>query len=118
MRIGEMVKVEINSNNISNNTLAKLTRDEIAVLGLQNIGVGLYRGDLKTRYNGMSRKSEDGVTFWFESEKRRIEFTEIVSTEDGVRYWAQRTWNKEFEGYETWPCGEGIYGCNFFRPMK
>lgn len=98
--------------NIQNSTLAKLTAREIGDLDLCNYGIGLYRGELKTRYNGMSRKSADGVTFTYEGTARRIEFTEIVS-EGETREWAARIWNKEQDKYETYPMG--IMGCDFFR---
>lgn len=106
---------------VKNSTLAKLTKDEIGDLGLCNVGVGLYRGDLKTRYNGMTRKTNDGVTFWFESKsgKSRIEFTEIKNEDDdGLRHWACRLWvcdaeDKSSGHYETYPLG--IAGCPYFR---
>ena len=105
---------EYNYNSVKNSTLAKLTKGEIEDLGLVNHGVGLYRGDLKTRYNGMKRQSEDGITFWFEDEAARIEFTEIVSTDpEGRREWATRIYNKRLERYETWPLG--IVGCYYIR---
>ena len=102
----------MNINRIENSTLAKLTAAEIGALDLCNYGVGLYRGELKTRYNGMKRTSSDGVTFSFEGTAKRIEFTEIVS-EDEQRHWAARIWNKISEDYETYPMG--IVGCGFFR---
>ena len=98
---------------IKNSTLAKLTAGEIGVLGLCNEGVGLYRGELKTRYNGMSRKTEDGITFTFEGEESRIEFTKIVTENCAEKHWAARIWNKVSESYETYPMG--IFGCRFFR---
>lgn len=109
----------VDINKIENKTLAKLTRDEIGLLDLVNNGVGLYRGDLKTRYNGMKRQTEDGVTFWFEGTTARIEFTEIVGTDpEGRREWAARIYRKpsdtNAEGhYETYPMG--IIGCDYFR---
>lgn len=98
--------------NIKNSTVAKLTSEEAQILGLANIGFGFYKGELKTRYNGMKRQSEDGVTFFYESEALRIEFTELVSdTEE--RHWAARLWQKDRECYSTLPMG--IMGCDFFR---
>lgn len=98
---------------IKNSTLAKLTTEEIGVLGLCNEGVGLYKGELKTRYNGMPRKTEDGVTFTFEGTARRIEFTKLVTENSDEKHWAARIWNKVSESYETYPMG--ISGCPFFR---
>lgn len=103
----------ININRIGNPTLAKLTTEEIGALGLCNEGVGLYKGELKTRYNGISRKTEDGVTFTFEGTASRIEFTELVTVNSAEKHWAARIWNKVSESYETYPMG--ITGCPFFR---
>lgn len=107
----------MNIQNIKNETLHKLTKEEIGDLGLCNEGVGLYRGELKTRCNGIKRTSEDGITFSFEGTARRIEFTEIVSNEmeDNfpVRHWAARIWNKVSNSYETYPMG--IAGCDYIR---
>lgn len=102
----------MNINNITNRTLSKLTAQEIGNLDLCNYGVGLYRGDLKSRYNGMRRQTEDGITFTYEWANGRIEFTEIESAEE-VREWAARIYNKERNEYETYPMG--ITGCQFFR---
>lgn len=100
---------------IKNETLAKLTRDEIGALGLYHEGIMTYKGDLKTRYNGITRKSEDGVTYRFEGTNGLImEFTEIISTNDeGKREWAARLYNKKKGRYETYL--PGISGCDFFR---
>ena len=98
---------------VRNSTLAKLTAQEIEELGLCNEGVGLYKGELKTRYNGMSRKTEDGVTFTFEGAECRIEFTKLVTENSEEKHWAARIWDKARESYETYPMG--ITGCPFFR---
>lgn len=98
---------------IKNSTLAKLTTEEIGALGLCNEGVGLYKGELKTRYNGMPRKTEDGVTFTFEGTASRIEFTKLVTENSDEKHWAARIWNKVSGSYETYPMG--ITGCPFFR---
>lgn len=45
--------VEIKANEIKNETIAKLTRDEIGKLGLLNIGVYTYKGTLKCRVKGL-----------------------------------------------------------------
>lgn len=97
---------------IQNSTIAKLTSEEAQNFGLANIGFGFYRGELKTRYNGMKRTSTDGVTFCYEGEAFRIEFTELQSdTEE--RNWAARIFNKAQNHYEVYPMG--IAGCGFFR---
>lgn len=44
--------VEIKVNEIKNETIAKLTRDEIGKLGLLNVGVYTYKGTLKCRVKG------------------------------------------------------------------
>ena len=102
----------IDINEVENKTLAKLTAKEIGLFGLCNSGIGLYKGELKTRYNGMKRTSEDGVTFIFHGENWNIEFTEIVS-EGECREWAARVFNNTFKKYEPYPMG--ITGCGFFR---
>lgn len=102
----------IDINEVENKTLAKLTAKEIGLFGLCNCGIGLYRGELKSRYNGMRRTSEDGVTFIFHGEKRNVEFTEIVSESD-TREWAARVYNNTLKEYEHFPMG--ITGCGFFR---
>lgn len=103
---------DIDINKVENKTLAKLTAKEIGLFGLCNIGIGLYRGELKTRYNGMKRTSEDGVTFIFHGNGANVEFTEIVS-EGECREWAARIFDTERGEYQTYPMG--ITGCGFFR---
>lgn len=102
----------MNINRIKNSTLAKLTKNEIGDFGLCNYGVGLYKGTLKTRFNGIPRKTEDGVTFTFESTNYRVEFTAIVS-EYETQEWAARIYDKQKAEYMTYPMG--IIGCDYFR---
>lgn len=108
----------MNIQNIKNETLHKLTAQEIGELGLCNEGVGLYKGELKTRFNGMKRTSEDGITFTFEGTVAKIEFTEIDSGDSEERHWAARIYRKptrpnEVGRYETNPMG--IIGCDYIR---
>lgn len=97
---------------IQNSTVAKLTSEEAQLFGLANIGFGFYKGELKTRYNGVKRTSTDGVTFSFEGESFRIDFTELVSNTE-ERHWAARIYNKEQKHWEVFPMG--ITGCGYFR---
>ena len=97
---------------IQNSTVAKLTSDEAQLFGLTSIGFGFYKGELKTRYNGMKRTSVDGVTFSYEGEKFRIDFTEMMSNTE-ERHWDARIYNKAQGHWEVSPMG--IIGCDFFR---
>jgi len=103
--------MNININEIKNSTLAKLTCEEAQTLWLANCGFGFYKGELKTRYNGMKRVSDDGITFTFLGEKFNIEFTRLADTE--MKHWAARVYNKDQGKYETYPMG--ITGCGFIR---
>lgn len=102
----------ITLNEVKNETLAKLTWREIGTLGLYNVGVSTYRGELKTRCRGFKRHTNDNVTYWFEDEKHRLEFTRIQSDDD-TTHWAERTYNKETEKYEQYALG--INGVDFIR---
>lgn len=72
-------------NRIENSTLAKLTCEEAQML-IRESGFGYYKGDLKTRYNGMKRVSEDGVTFTFVGGQRDVEFTKLADKAEKT-YW-------------------------------
>lgn len=102
----------MNINNIKDETIAKLTNEEAQVLGLANIGFGFYKGELKTRYNGMKRVAKNEKTFVFEGTHLRAEFTKLADEEERP-CWAMRIFNKERNGYETYPMG--IYGVYFLR---
>lgn len=98
-------------NRIENSTLAKLTCEEAQML-IRESGFGYYKGDLKTRYNGMKRVSEDGVTFTFVGRQRDVEFTKLADKAEKT-YWVARVYNKEYECYEEYPMG--ITGVYFIR---
>lgn len=107
----------MNINRIKNETLHKLTAEEIGALGLCNFGVGLYRGELKSRRKGLKtvKVSEDEIHF--EGTTNRVEFIKIVSVGD-TQEWAARIYkmpvNPNQQGeYETYPMG--IFGCDFFK---
>ena len=107
----------MNINKIWNSTLAKLTAEEIGNLGLCNYGVGLYKGELKSRRNGMKRIKVSEDEFHFEGTVARIEFVKIVSVGE-VQEWAARIYKKptypnEEGHYETYPMG--IVGCDYFK---
>lgn len=106
----------IDAQNVKNTTIGKLTLEEVSTLGLLNCGICTYLGELKTRYNGMKRIDKCNgthVEYWFEGTKERAEFVELES-DDTVRHWAGRLYNKVEERYVT-AYSLGIYGCNFFR---
>lgn len=106
----------MNIQNIKNSTLAKLTAKEIGELGICNYGVGLYKGELKTRRAGVTRKSEDGVVFTFEYNVVRYEFIALPSTDEMYwegKHWALRIFDKLAGKYTEYPTG--IIGCEFIR---
>lgn len=107
----------MNIQNIKNETLHKLTAREIGDLGLVNYGVGLHRGELKSRRRGLTAKKVNDYEVHFEGTAARIEFIQIVA-EGETKEWAARIWRKasypnQKEEYETYPMG--IVGCEYFK---
>lgn len=107
----------MNINKIKSETLHKLTAEEIGNLDLLNYGVGLYRGELKSRKAGLKTTKVSEYEIHFEGTAKRIEFVKIVSKGE-VPEWAARIYRKaiypDAEGsYETFPMG--ITGCDFFK---
>ena len=107
----------MNINKIKNETLRKLTAREIGDLDLCNHGVGLYRGELKSRKKGVKAVKVSDYEFHFVGTVSRIEFVKIVS-EGETQEWAARIYRFPThpgpEGeYETFPMG--ITGCDFFK---
>ena len=104
-------------NRIENSTLAKLTAKEIGALGLCNYGVGLYKGELKSRRNGLKTIKVSEKEIHFEGTVSRIEFVQIVS-DGSEKHWAARIFRKpsypnEIGKYDTYPMG--IFGCDFIK---
>ena len=107
----------MNINSIKNETLHKLTANEIGELGLCNYGIGLYRGELKSRKSGWKTVKVNDHEIHFEGTVSVIEFIQIVST-GKVKEWAARVYRKavfenEVATYEDYPMG--IIGCDFIR---
>ena len=115
----------MNIQNIKNSTISKLTANEVGELGLVNYGVGLYKGDLKSRVNGLKTVKVSENEIWFCGTSSRIEFIKLASVNpvDGRQEWAARIWREsilrdsvfqnEDGKYEEYPMG--ITGCRFFR---
>ena len=100
-------------NRLKDETIAKLTSDEAQTLGLANEGFGFYKGELKTRYNGMKRVAKNEKTYAFEGTNNLIaEFIRLADEGDRP-CWAMRIFNKERNEYENIPMG--IYGVYFIR---
>lgn len=107
----------MNINEITNETLHKLTAWEIGALGLVNYGIGLYRGELKSRKSGWKTVKVSDWETHFEGTVSRIEFIRLESTEES-KEWAARVYRKavfdnEVATYEIYPMG--IIGCDFIR---
>lgn len=104
--------VEIKANEIKNETIAKLTRDEIGKLGLLNVGVYTYKGTLKCRVKGLKTTVKTDEKQFFENDNVRWEAIKIVATCDETEY-AIRCYNKIKDEYEEfYPI---LIGCDFFK---
>ena len=92
------MKIQINIQNIKNNTIAKLTADEIGELGLVNYGVMTYKGQLKSRVKGYKteRVGDSEVHFIDDDpEYGRTEF-QFIRIDDGgdeTEHWAMRIYS-------------------------
>jgi hypothetical protein len=62
---------EIRVNEIENKTIAKLTRHEIGLLGLNTVGVYTYKGELKSRLRGLKTTLKTDEQVNYESESLR-----------------------------------------------
>lgn len=107
-----MATVEINANKIKNETIAKLTKQEISELGLLNVGIYTYKGTLKTRIKGFKTTLKSEEKQFFESEAVRYEVIKIVATCDEKEY-AIRCYNKVKDEYEEHY--NVLAGCKFFK---
>lgn len=107
-----MTEVKINVNAIKNETIIKLTRDEISSLGLFNLGIYTFKGELKSRLKGFKTTKKKQNEVWFESEEVRFEVLRIQKKNDEEE-WAIRRFLKTTNEYEDfWPV---LWGCDFFR---
>lgn len=86
-------------NSIKNETLAKLTAEEIGELGLLNLGVMTYRGELKSRRQGFKTEkvSEIQTNFNHIGYPFTVEFIKIQQTGD-TEEWAMRVYYPD-KGY-------------------
>lgn len=94
---------------IKNATIKKLTREEIAELGLYAYGIYTYKGQVKSRVKGLKTtyKTEDEVHF--EGEHLRWEVVTIVATNDeGVTEYAIRCFDKDDNRYSDYQIIAGI----------
>ncbi len=105
--------VEIRANEIKNETIAKLTKDEIGKLGLNNIGVYTYKGTLKCRVKGLKTTVKTDEKQFFENDNVRWEAIKIVETCGYEDEYAIRCYNKINDEYEEfYPV---LQGCYFFK---
>lgn len=84
---------------ISNETIKKLTNEEMNDLGCMNIGIMLYRGTLKTRTQKYSRTFLSDNEIHFESENYRFEFIQLADFGPTTQF-AFRVFNKKTQEYE------------------
>ena len=106
------VEIEIDLSEISNDTLSKLTRDEICCLGLQNAGIYTYKGSIKKIVKGRKITPIARNVFFYDNDKVRWEIIRIIPSGYASEY-AVRLYNKETREYETfYPV---LNGCEFFK---
>ena len=88
-------------NKVKNETLHKLTWQEIGELGLNNYGVFTYHGELKTRRQGYKREVINEWQINFKaSNEYRLEFIKIQQTSENTD-WALRVYNEQLETYNV-----------------
>lgn len=89
-----------NINSINCSTLHKLTRVEVAALGLLSIGFWTVRGELKAKKQCFKTVKVNSYVTSFESTFGcgRYEFTELADDGNGKEY-AVRLYSSEMEGY-------------------
>ena len=86
-------------NRVRNETLHKLTWEEIGELGLNNYGVWTYHGELKSRRQGYKREVINEWQINFKgSNEYRAEFIKIQQTSENTD-WALRVYNEQLETY-------------------
>lgn len=93
--------MEYNINRIKNETIQKLTAEEIGELGLVNRGVMLYKGTLKSRRQGWkTEKVGDRQTNFISQNGFRVEFIRIQQVREEPE-WAMRIFNIQNDSYST-----------------
>lgn len=99
---------------MKNSTIKKLDRFEIAELGMYDLGIYTFKGDLKSRVKGFKTTLRTDDETHFEGEDFRVEVIKIVATNnEGINEYAIRVFSEERAEYlKSWPI---INGCNFFR---
>lgn len=108
------IKIEVNPDDIKNETLAKLTWREIGELGLCNLGVFCYHGVLKSRRQGWKTEvvSDVQTNFISASGNERVEFIKIQQTDEDTNY-AMRAYSIERDHYIVHH--DVLAGCDFFK---
>ena len=98
-------------NQIKNETIAKLNREEIGALGLYNHGVMTYKGILKSRRTGMKVKRVNDYQTNFSYDNYVAEFIRIQQTLLEPEY-AMRLFDKKKGEYIRFT---PLFGVEFFK---
>ena len=110
-----MTNIDINA--IKNSTIAKLDRNEAVALGLQNYGIMLYRGTLKSRKAGWKTEKASEYQTNFVGEFYTLEFIRMAPTSEPLAeldpQYAMRLKHNGTELYENDVMP--LWGCSFFR---
>lgn len=99
---------------IKNETLTKLTAEEIGNFGLLNVGFMTYRGQLKARRQGFKTEkvSDTQTNFVHNVYHYRVEFIRIQQTVDETE-WVMRWFDTELNRYHDWV--NPLAGVDFFK---
>lgn len=112
------MKIEINVNEIKNETLSKLTVLEIGKLGLCQAGIYIFKGNLKSRKQYFKTVVED-FAIKFVGNYVTYEFVKLQSSGRFIEdEYAVRVYNNESKEYEEfWAVLQGavLHGCDFFK---
>ena len=101
----------MNINELSNETISKLNRNEIGFFGLFNKGVYTYKGLLKSRKQGYKTQKGD-MQVSFIGETHTVEMIKIQSLGDEAEY-AMRVYDNYTGEYVT--DYSVLAGCDFFK---
>ena len=110
-----MIEIKLDANKIKNDTIHKLNRLEIGDLGLCNVGVYLYKGELKSRIKDFKTVKINDWQTNFERDDIRLEVIKIaeMGDEKGIMPWAVRLFDINKNSYEEfWMILEG---CRLFK---